>query len=404
MRTFLKLAMGLGLVAAIAGTIYYFFIAQNLSNRETVLLSVFLTFVSFLLSWLITHYYAEQQYLDSLKKETEAHKNNLKMYANKAAEKVNNLSKELSRVGLYLKEGLDSQDTGDLRYDMLYLEGRVCSAVQMIDTLKSFNDTALSDWQGVIDDILEQRKKEEQITHENIMLLTKQLYEAEQMFRKPGSEQSSQEMLAKELQLIKSDLLSALDSMGVRIAAPRVPRAKPQQVIMLKCPDCGCDIPILARFINKNKMLTCGNCHSSLSATSTDGVISLMRADIVESVTDCPKCGHENMVSVFNKLGSSKNTICSNCGTPYSCHVSNLGVVASINQKLIEDEAYKENIIEQVRQCLPAQPWPAGVHQMVAKKLSLTPSRVSWAIHELIKRGIFMPQKDGVVLQPTVSN
>lgn len=398
MRSFLKALLVIGLFGAMSGIVYYFVIAQNLSNRETVLLSVFLTFVSFLLSWVITHYYAEEQYSESLEKATEAHKNNLKMYANKAAEKVNNLSKELSKVSLFLKEALDAQETGDLRYDMLSLEGRVCSVIQMIDTLKSFNDTALSDWQGVIDDILEQRKKEERLTYDYIVQVARQLHDAEQMMRKDGTGQSSQEMLAKELQLIKADLSFALDSMGVRSATVRPPRIKPHQVVILKCPDCGCDVPVLARFVNKNKLLSCGNCHSSLSANTVDGVVALARTDIIESVTECPNCKHENMVSINNKLGTSKNIACAECGTPYSCHVSSAGVIASNNKKLIDDEAYKESVIELVRQRLPAQPWPRGIHQQLAKDISLTPSRVSWAIHQLIARGVFKPQMNGEVL------
>ncbi len=56
-----------------------------------------------------------------------------------------------------------------------------------------------------------------------------------------------------------------------------------------------------------------------------------------------------------------------------------------------------EAFIERVNQALPPQPWPPGTHFRVAQKLVAKASKVSAAIQELIARGKWHAQRDGVV-------
>lgn len=58
-----------------------------------------------------------------------------------------------------------------------------------------------------------------------------------------------------------------------------------------------------------------------------------------------------------------------------------------------------EEFLEQVAKLLPAQPWPTGVHRIVADQLGATSKAVNAAIQELIRRRRFSHQVDGVVLQ-----
>ena len=55
-------------------------------------------------------------------------------------------------------------------------------------------------------------------------------------------------------------------------------------------------------------------------------------------------------------------------------------------------------LMERVRMALPGQPWPTGIHREIALELGISPSEASHAISELIKKGDFHPQEDGVVL------
>src|SRR5271157_3136362 len=74
-------------------------VTATLSSRESLLLSLVLTIVSMLGSWLASRFYAETSFNE-----------NLRTFALKAAEKVDNLSKELDRLAVYLQQELDDDD------------------------------------------------------------------------------------------------------------------------------------------------------------------------------------------------------------------------------------------------------------------------------------------------------
>jgi len=59
--------------------------------------------------------------------------------------------------------------------------------------------------------------------------------------------------------------------------------------------------------------------------------------------------------------------------------------------------AGNEELLSAVSAALPRQPWPPGVHVTVASALGLQPKKVSIAIQELIRRGAWLQQRDGVV-------
>lgn len=59
-----------------------------------------------------------------------------------------------------------------------------------------------------------------------------------------------------------------------------------------------------------------------------------------------------------------------------------------------------EDVVEIVRGALPDQPWQTGVHKDVSEKTGLGTSIVQKAIRELIRRGVFQHQIDGVIVSP----
>ena len=102
------------------------------------------------------------------------HNENLRTYALKAAEKVNNLSEQLNRLSLYLED--------DLQEESNYSESsnqRIISAIHMIAMLKSVNDTSLSDWQGVIGEEIEEHRKE---AEEREIILTNLMDKVERLW------------------------------------------------------------------------------------------------------------------------------------------------------------------------------------------------------------------------------
>ena len=57
--------------------------------------------------------------------------------------------------------------------------------------------------------------------------------------------------------------------------------------------------------------------------------------------------------------------------------------------------------LDAVKAELPKQPWPIGIHKVIASKLNCSNGKVSQAISELIENGSVYKQKDGVVYDHT---
>ena len=89
-------------VALVAGIILCLGVIafRELSGTEGLLLSLILTILSMIGSWFASRYYSDVSY-DA----------NLRTFALKAAEKVNNLSNELDRLSVFLQQELDDEST-----------------------------------------------------------------------------------------------------------------------------------------------------------------------------------------------------------------------------------------------------------------------------------------------------
>lgn len=58
-----------------------------------------------------------------------------------------------------------------------------------------------------------------------------------------------------------------------------------------------------------------------------------------------------------------------------------------------------EEVLEKIANALPRQPWPKHVHKEVAERLTLEAKTVQAAIQELIRRGRFFHQVDGIIVE-----
>lgn len=56
-----------------------------------------------------------------------------------------------------------------------------------------------------------------------------------------------------------------------------------------------------------------------------------------------------------------------------------------------------EESLEIVKQELPKQPWPVGIHRTIAERLECKPSKVYRSIDMLIEDGTFKNQVDGIL-------
>ena len=96
------------LVGGVIACIAYIGNAE-LTNREASLVSIVLTLLSIVGSYLISQFFSTQSYQRAIEQVKEQHAENLRTYALNAAEKVDNLSNELNRLSIYLEEELERE-------------------------------------------------------------------------------------------------------------------------------------------------------------------------------------------------------------------------------------------------------------------------------------------------------
>src|SRR6185369_10564744 len=97
-------AVSIILVALAVGIIWY--VGKNdLSSQENVLFNVLLAVFSIFFSIIISQFYFDSSRQNSIEEIKKDYQDTTKLYAQKAAEKVENLSNELSKLSLYLQQG-----------------------------------------------------------------------------------------------------------------------------------------------------------------------------------------------------------------------------------------------------------------------------------------------------------
>lgn len=151
-------------------------------------------------------------------------------------------------------------------------------------------------------------------------------------------------------------------------------------------------------------LLTLGKLFGKYDFTSTELVefdISLYTA---HEVSDTWIAIQEYLPEVWNKSNwKSKNFtfgILEQAAKKLS--IANFIYINRRDDRVFEERKYKvyeinDTFLEQVRLKLPPQPWPAGIHKIIALELLVPAGKVSQAISLLVEKGIVHKQKYGVV-------
>jgi len=375
----------------------------TLTPRENGLMSIVLTGLSILASWVVSDMYSQSQHKAAIEEVEAAHRTNLRTYALKAAEKVTNLSSELNRLATYLQQELDYTEYRSAEEELQAKEERLESAIHLIGTLKSVNDTSLSDWQGVISDEIEEQREE---TREKEQAMQAVLMEYEHQLARlnaparPQSERTDE--TRAEIEALRRDIQLAVTAIsGVSLPFHRPFKKRP--IIELPCPSCGKPVKFKSGTSAKSiKGLRCADCDTKLVARFDDkkGAYLDVRIPADERYT-CPGCGTQGTVSLDPVPGGVSSTTCKQCGQGLTFTRATDGVrVRPSANPISVPEPIPDKLIEQVRMRLPAQPWPTGTHRDIAIDLGIHTSVVSRVIDELIRRGDFYRQEDGVVHSP----
>jgi len=275
---------------------------------------------------------------------------------------------------------------------------RIASAVQMVNMLKSVNDTSLSDWKGVIGEELDQQREERRKHEEQVQGRLQQIEALLADARLQLLTRDSADELAEEIREIRDDLrVVAMQTTGTPMRSKR--RAKHQRIqVAQPCPSCGTEVSYEQRpKSNSVKALECEKCGTRLVSRHVDeGVFELAeRKRVPENIT-CPWCGRPDVVEVDNFVGSSEVADCDDCGGQFLVARARDEVRAlRRGDNPVETPAVFEKVLERVRGALPSQPWPEGMHNAVAKELGIPAHVVYKAVGELIRRGVCQVQFDG---------
>lgn len=396
------LLLGIGVIACL----FYIGNAQ-LDNREASLMSVILALLSIIASYLVGQHFAERGHKEAIEEIKQQNKENLKTYALNAAEKVDNLSKELKRLSLFLEDelGVDFENA---------LEGyhsrtdKLESAVHIINTLKSVNDTSLSDWRGVIPEELEEKDEEQLETAFALSDLMGKLENLTKDSLKTTPDFDSHH-LQEEVNDLKEQLIQVSRKIdGIRIR-PKSNVSKPDKVsVKNACPNCGEIISYRQRpMASSRKMVTCTSCKEKCNSRWCPEVGFTLEQNLpVEEEIKCPSCGFFFKEGVNSFLNSPRDVLCPKCHSALRITRRVDGIKTKILSGPLSEKHDKEtcriddNILEKVMETLPPQPWPKGTHTVVSEKLGISVSDFNISIKELIKRGKVQPQIDGVLYYP----
>ena len=373
--------------------------ANDLSSNESTLLGVLLTLLSVVASWIVSSYFSTNSQKTAIEEVKLESQNNLRTYALNAAEKVNNLSSELSKLALYLKTELEKDDSTD-EYALNSKIERIESAIHIINTLKSVNDTSLSDWKGVIGDELEVREEEKEEREERLLQITENI---ENILQNQTSNKKKE--ISEEIIFIKRQLENLGNSIGNPSLTSRISSKPRRDKIDKPCPNCQVMMSYSQREnVKGHKTIKCSNCGKrSLSRFSPEAGFYLIAEQFIKESFNCPICNEVLEDSLSNIPYTKQIVSCENCGNKIKTTRNiDMGLTIAAITTAVQLEKPKsipidEKLLLKVQESLPNQPWPTAIHKTVAEQLTIPNSIAYKCISELIKQGKFNPQIDGIV-------
>ncbi len=400
-----KTAASTALVLLVIGvlTILLILSFSTLTTRETGLMSTILTLLSILVTWIVSFLYSESIHKSSIQEAKDAHQENLRTYALKAAEKVTNLSSQLSQLSDFLEEELNSSGFETIQELVNSREQRIVSAIQMLGILKSVNDTSLSDWQGVIGEELEEKREEKEELQGYVLELTDRLervLERENSNATLGHENNREEQLV----LLREDLTRLISDITGRRPVPKIIRKSIRRDVSLECLNCGEKIEYRQRGKpNTAKKVKCKSCKAKYVSRYDEPTSKFyleLSKDIQETI-ECEDCKEIFSATLNSFPSSAVNARCSNCSAKYrliryhsgDVHLKRIGDGATNAPKLTDE------LIEKVKSRLPDQPWPKHIHKAVARELGMSNGMAQKAIRKLIENGAFKEQINGQLFE-----
>jgi hypothetical protein len=356
----------------------------NPTASESLMLGTLISFFSIVVAVLVSHIYynlSSQSAADDAKK---AYDEKIQTFARKAAEKVFNLSNEFDRLAESVKSALDeSEDEEKTKTNLIVFREKMLSVVHVLETLKSMNDTSLSDWRGIIgDDINLQRHLQREIT-DQLEEQRKLIESLESRVKGDGGREAAEE----RLQVIEQRLFEKIAALPFGFRPLRL-RPKKQQ-LEIECPRCQFANKVRARPTNgTRKLFLCSSCGHYVQAVFVDdGAYAAEMAKEVPMAVNCPVCKTPINFTIPEVIGATLAPKCSECGTVINAYCNKDGIqYKSLNNKDLGDK-----FLSLVLANIPPHPWPQGMHKDVAAKMGVSNGTIDRAIQLLIQRNLLQP-------------
>lgn len=403
MKNFIKFLLVL-FVLGMVGLIIYIG-TKPLTGNESLLLSVLLTIVSILATWIVSKYYSDDSINKAVEKINAENQSKLKTYAEKATEKVDSLSNELQKLSIFLQDELD-QEYENHDEEMISREERLKSAIYITETLKSINDNALSDWKGVIPSELEEREELEREKNEEVSSITDRLEEVVSELQRSGEAEvinDSSESTSKQIEDLRKEISVLARSFGGPRFTKSLGRKKSiKQEVTSNCPACKSTITYKQRpQANSVKVFNCESCATEIMGKwDPDNGFHLELPEIKSETVNCPSCGTENSIDLSTKVYTANEVECKNCHIPFRATRK----LHEIQLKSLEDSHHEtipakitDDLIGQVKLVLPPQPWPIGTHRQIGDQIGVPPRMVTKIMNILIDRGEAFVQHKGKI-------
>lgn len=283
---------------------------------------------------------------------------------------------------------------------------RMEAAIHMLGTLKSINEGSLSDWQAVIaDEISQQKEKQEEKeeTLREVIEMMKALPVSSPTPEKPEGAQNNDEILAKEIDSIRSEIrLLATQVSGVAIKANA---PAPQKIkIESRCPQCEKALSYRQRSrLNSTKAINCPHCAAKLISLRQGDAFVLSERHAIQEKVECPNCHSILSFSLDPPVGSSADVGCKSC----HCQLRATRRPTFLRLRFLDKasgkqspNAINEEPLLRVKEAMGQQPWPTRRSHHVADRLNIPHSVVSQALQVLIARGDFLLQQNGKLYAP----
>lgn len=383
LKYILTVVVVLALITGLSVCLYVSF-TKTLSANECLMVGIMVSIFSILISWIVTHVYSQMNLESRTEEVRKQHEENIRTYAVKAAEKVFNLSGELNRLIENLKSVLEDYDEEEgIEVYNLVLRERIISTIYLVETLKSMNDTFLSDWKGVIGEQIQQQQ--------NLEKQIKEIAEEVERQKRIKEQLESQFVSYTELEEIEHHIRDAEKQLYQKVlqlpfrARPVIHKPKKQD-ILVECPACESNNLISIRpRAGARKAFQCKECEEHLKVIyETDTEFEIEKIPLNEFSEKCPLCRKEFRGCIPAYPGAMKNFVCPECACEILVTKKKDGVNVGRRQK---QRDIPEKLLDRIYQELPPQPWDKDIHKVVAEKLGLSNSLVHRAIKSLLSQG-----------------